>query len=68
MSEQFEKLLGIEEGLKDGYILYQEDRNKYRTSKFDASFINGAWYAYQEQQKKIDHLKNIIDSLGGENE
>lgn len=61
--EAFEKLLGLEEGLKDGSILYQEDRNKYRTSKFDASFINGTWYAYQERQKKIEEVLQQLDTF-----
>lgn len=66
MREKFEKFLGLEVRLKDGSIIYQEDKGRYRTSKFDASFINGAWYSFQEQQKIIDNLKSklleVVDS------
>lgn len=27
------------------------------------AWLNGAWYAFQEQQAKIDELQNIIDEL-----
>lgn len=64
--EEFEKLPEIAELLNDkekGFF-YNEDFDVYGTNPvndFDAGFINGAWYAYQHQQKKIDeelkHLK-----------
>ena len=41
----------------DGYRIRGNDRAE--------AYLDGAWYAYQEQQKKIDLLKYIIDSLGG---
>ena len=68
--EEFEKLCGIAETIKNG-IYYDEKSNSY-WSAVGASYIslariNGAWYAFQEQQKKIDaHNKKLslfIDEL-----
>ena len=46
------------------FIYFDENRNQYETK--DANFnghvtwLNGAWYAFQERQKKIDDvLKHI---------
>ena len=71
--EEFEKLDGIAETIKNG-IYYDEKSNSY-WSAVGASYvslarINGAWYAFQEQQKKIDDaflenakLKHVIDQV-----
>ena len=55
MREQFEKLPEIADSLSDHIVFIG---NKYTTpnpSFYDlVNWLNGAWYAYQEQQKKID--------------
>lgn len=65
MKEQFEKLLEIAEKLK--HVWWNEDRNQYcDTGKHPSSngaFLNGALYAYIEQQKKIDEVLNLVCKL-----
>lgn len=58
MKEQFEKLPFVAKYL--GFVFFNEETQGY-CNKSDnyvpldfASFLNGAWMAYQEQQKKID--------------
>ena len=54
--EEFEKLSGIAEILnKNGGGYHKEHTNDYHHCNlyFD-KFLNGAWYAFQEQQKKLD--------------
>lgn len=64
MREQFEELPEIAKNI-DKYIFCETD-NEYK--ELDVRYalgrikINGAWYAYQEQQKKIgvkDELKEL---------
>jgi hypothetical protein len=52
MREEFEKLPEIAAKLE--YCRYSSSKNKYVSHWYNTAFINGAWYAYQEQQKKID--------------
>lgn len=45
--------------------LYDENLGAYRSKSSKeyatAAYLNGAWYAFQEQQKKIDEFVNIIN-------
>lgn len=56
--EEFEKLPNILERLNQGGIYW--DGEKYTPKPFMSSFLttaiflNGAWYSFQEQQKKLD--------------
>lgn len=78
MREEFEKLPEIAAILANGVFKYTEFTKSYNF--IDAmtcinakpsqhkyhGYLNGAWYAYQEQQKKIDELKErvqILDTL-----
>lgn len=66
MREQFEKLPEIAERLHT--VAYNEDLNQYHAAMINSGlsvkYIQGAWYAYQEQQKNIDTLnKRIEDAL-----
>lgn len=58
MREEFEKLPEISERLHT--VVYNEDFNQYHAaminSRLSVKYIQGAWYAYQEQQKKLDKL------------
>ena len=67
--EEFEKLTEIAEiSNRNGGGYYKERTNDYHHCNlyFD-KFLNGAWYAFQEQQKKLDaHNKKLsifIDEL-----
>ena len=68
MREEFEKLPEISSILNYyDNIVFCEDMNQYKNNRvfWDAEigFINGAWYAYQEQQAKIDKL--LDEPCGG---
>ena len=62
MREEFEKLPEISERLHT--VVYNEDLNQYHAAMINSGlsvkYIQGAWYAYQEQQKKIEQLLDII--------
>lgn len=68
MREQFEKLPEIAEKLKQHGIWYNEQINQYTVVMFKHNqermeaiiFIGGAWYAFQEQQKKIDSVLHYL--------
>lgn len=63
MREEFEKLLYIADKLESIYYCeniecYTEKPN-YKFCSI-STYVNGAWYAFQEQQKKIDAVLNAI--------
>ena len=69
--EQFENMPEVHKKLKDLHptiVWFSNQENEYASS-FEGFqnmviWLNGAWYAYQEQQKKIDGLnKHIEDTL-----
>ena len=65
MREQFEKLPEIAELLKDKNksFFFNDDFEVYginHKDDFDMGYINGAWYAFQEQQKIINNVYSII--------
>ncbi len=60
--EEFEKLEEITEILnRNGGGYYKERTNDYHHCNlyFD-KFLNGAWYTFQEQQKKIDEIVKLV--------
>ena len=74
--EEFEKLEAIDRMMQLCGATYSEITRNYKiksTGLYDVevcSFINGAWYTFQEQQKKIDDvfldnakLKHVIDQV-----
>ena len=60
--EEFEKLTEIADSLSE-HIYFGGD-GFYHSSLVNfqglVNWLNGAWYAFQEQQKKIDAIKNIL--------
>lgn len=62
MREEFEKLPEIAEILKNKTIKFVERANKYYCYQYSVEYLNGAWYAYQDQQKKIEQLLEIINT------
>lgn len=61
--DEFEKLQDVKQGLR--HCHYNESTNDYHadiaheeTHEWHTQFVNGAWYAFQEQQKKIDELND----------
>ena len=64
MREQFEKLPHI--SLVIGFLKFSEDSNDYiriddRIDSYALGLVNGAWYAFQEQQEKIARLQSRVD-------
>ena len=66
MREQFEKLPEIANRLKGGKYIYCERYNSYiDVTSWDVDnkrFVNGAWYAFQEQQKKIQAAIDLLNT------
>ena len=64
---EFEKLHEVKKDIENYRLRYNEKLNAYTgldgKIKNDAIWVNGAWYAFQEQQKKIDALKDCITNL-----
>jgi len=66
MREQFEKLPEIKEMLlNNDELKWCYETNRYINHRVfqdaETGYINGAWYAFQEQQKKIDAVFNAIE-------
>lgn len=74
--EEFEKLPEIAERIKRSEAFYCPKGDwylsPYEDCREDEAFLDGAWYAFQEQQKKLDccreenkaHLEKIDTVLG----
>ena len=64
MREEFEKLPEIADSLSDHIVFIG---NKYTTpnpSFYDlVNWLNGAWYAYQEQQNKLNGVLDLACKL-----
>lgn len=70
MREEFEKLPEIARIIKEHDAFYCNKGEWYLCpddDQFAEAYLDGAWYAYQEQQKKIDKhnakLQKFIDEL-----
>lgn len=49
--------------IESGEVWWSEKYNSYSGSDSELDcYVDGAWYAYQEQQKKIDQLLDIINT------
>lgn len=62
--EEFEKLHEVKKDIENYRLRYNKKLNAYTgldgKIKNDAIWVNGAWYAFQEQQKKIDAIVGIV--------
>ncbi len=69
MRGEFEKLPEIARVIACDEIKWCDTYHWYRTDNTDANsiyhvaWLNGAWYAFQEQQKKIDDVLNLVCKL-----
>ena len=63
MREQFEKLPEIRDSISEHIVFIG---NKYTTPNPDfydlVNWLNGAWYAFQEQQTKINAVLQYLDT------
>lgn len=66
LREEFEKLSNIKCFINIFEFDEVANEYKYKNGKnigdHTLGFINGGWYAFQEQQKKIDAVLELIDS------
>ena len=72
LRKQFEALPEIERHVKNGFIEFignhyflpehvkNDGSQAFLIHKHNVTWVNGAWWAFQEQQKKIDDFVNII--------
>ena len=59
MREQFEKLPEIARLISSSDVWWSVRKGRYFGSDAEIeNYVQGAWYAFQEQQKKIDVLSN----------
>ena len=60
--EEFEELEEITEILnRNGGGYYKENTNSYHHCNiYYDKYLNGAWYAFQEQQKRIDEIVKLV--------
>lgn len=68
--EEFEKLPEIANILEFGLVKFKDGKYVFLNSSYylncsasvfqHLGYLNGAWYAYQEQQKKIDAIVGIV--------
>ena len=67
MREQFEKLPEIRKIMNENGIYFMNHSGWYEARDFKdfeyEQYINGAWYAFQEQQEKIARLQSALDEL-----
>lgn len=65
--EEFEKLDEVKKDIENYRLRYNKKLNVYTgldgKINNDAIWINGAWYAFQEQQKKIDAIKSKLSDI-----
>lgn len=60
LRKQFEVLPVIESKLEHLFFENGFYYRKYDDADQDEYFVNGAWFAFQEQQKKIDSLLDHV--------
>lgn len=69
LRRQFEALPEIKRIVSCDEIKWCNVYNWYRTDNTDANsiyhvaWLNGAWWAFQEQQKKIDEALKILEGM-----
>ena len=70
MRSEFENIPEVHKKLKDLHptiVWFSDQENEYASS-FEGFqnmviWLNGAWYAFQEQQKKTDDVLNLVCKL-----
>ncbi|WP_407495093.1 hypothetical protein [Acinetobacter baumannii] len=67
LQEQFEALPLMVAILNDSFI-YVDQTNEYahpnlEDNRVTLGYVNGAWYAFQHQQAKVEELQKRVDSL-----
>lgn len=67
--EGLEKIKDILEEYKSDVITFDEEKDEYKATLYVTfvpeyiEWLNGAWYAFREQQKKIDRAKDEINNF-----
>ncbi|MFC6053897.1 hypothetical protein A6M14_09565 [Acinetobacter sp. Ac_877] len=65
LNRQFEAFPEIKIRLENGDVFFNERKQTYASefSTLHTGFVNGAWYAFQEQQSKIEQLEKEKQAL-----
>ena len=58
--EEFEKLPEIANLISESDAYFADESIYFCDNDFACGYLNGAWYAFQEQQKKIDENHRLI--------
>lgn len=72
--EGLEKIKDILEEYKSDVIIFDEEKGEYKATLYVTfvpeyiEWLNGAWYAFQDQQQKIDAIKDNVKSFYAESE
>lgn len=67
--EGLEKIKDILDEYKSDVINFDDEKDEYEAKLYVTfvpeyiEWLNGAWYAFQEQQKKIDKAKDEINNF-----
>ena len=65
--KEFEKLLVISNILEDRGVYWSAINDRYESchkwETYFVGYLKGAWYAFQEQQKKIDAVKSKLSDI-----
>lgn len=72
--EGVEKVKNILKECKSDLITFNDEKDEYEAKLYVTfvpeyiEWLNGAWYAFQEQQKKIDAVKEALEKIYKETE
>ena len=61
--EEFEKLEEIANLISESDAYFADEFIYFCDNDFACGYLNGAWYAFQEQQKKIDGILSLVCKL-----
>ena len=59
--EEFEKLEEIANLISESDAYFADESIYFCDNDFACGYLNGAWYAFQEQQKKIDAIIKWVE-------
>ena len=58
--EEFEKLPEIANLISESDAYFADESIYFCDNDFACGYLNGAWYVFQEQQKKIDAIVKLV--------
>ena len=61
--KEFEKLPEIANLISESDAYFADESIYFCDNDFACGYLNGAWYVFQEQQKKIDAIKSKLSDI-----